>query len=242
MKGINILCLCIVLTVSVLSAGCSSAEINLAAAEAINENHLSGIQVLDEDITRMDKDYYAVLVKIKALESLIAPAMQWVEFHKTQSYDAGAMWIKEVTSEGLSQLANDQYKVNKLELVAKEGGHNVGWQFSQTLTVTDVASGRSYDAASLLDDLKKQKATWEDRRKEKIASRDLATSTMANVLKFVSQWKVEKYNAETFLIKGAGLGWQDKLVDGTWTYYIKEEQAQPNGKPAEDLQKVISAR
>lgn len=229
--------------VMVLITGCSSSGETVAGfTTALNQIHLTGIKNIDAEIASIDKEYTAVLVKIQALDQLLAAAMQWVDFHKTQSYKAGVLWTKEVTPEGLDQLKNAQYKVSKLELVAKEGGAGVGWQFSHTITINDIATGNRSDWKSLQDSLNEQKTTWENRRKEKMAVRELATSTWGNLVKNIGQWKIEKYNNVTYIVTGMGLGWQEKLIEGKWAFYTDQKLAQPNGKPAEDLAKVLSAR
>ena len=116
--------------------------------------------------------------------------------------------------EDLNQLKNDQYKVSKLELVAKEGGFGTGWHFTYTININDVVAGSKSDWQFLQDDLNQQKAALEERRKQKMAVRERATSTWSDVVKNISECKSEKYNDVTYIIKGAGLGWQDKLSEG----------------------------
>jgi len=232
----------LVLLLVMLLAGCSSGKTTAGFTTALGKIHLDGINSIDAEITKMDQEYTAVLVKIQSLEQLLTAAMQWVEFNKTQKYDYGTLWIKEVTEEGLNQLKNDQYKVSKLELVAKEGGFGAGWQFTYAININDVVTGSKSDWQSLQDDLNQQKAAMEERRKQKMAVRERATSTWSDVVKNISEWKSEKYNDVTYIIKGAGLGWQDKLLEGQWAYYTDQKLVQPMGKPAEQLQKILASQ
>jgi hypothetical protein len=233
---------CFMIIALILPMGCASGEMAVNVSNAIVKMHLAGIQAVDSEITALNKEYTNVLVKMQKLEQLVTPVTKWVEFQKTQSSKSGVLWVKEVTPEGLDQLKNDTYQISKLELVVKQGGAGIGWQFTSTIKVLDSATRGAYDLKVLQDDLASQKAMWEERRKAKLGVRDMSISTINNVLKYIDQWKIEKYNETTYIVNGQGLGWAEKLTSGAWTYYKDRDQMVPNGKPAEDLEKILSAR
>jgi hypothetical protein len=221
----------------IASTGCISDEqISREAAGPFIQLTQRGIEDADLDITKINQQLYEAEVRLLKMEQVIAPALKWVEYQKNITRRPGS-WNVQVTQEGLSQLNNDQYQVTTLELLSSLG--NTGIQISYSVRVTDLRTRTVYDWKSLQDDLLFWKASFEQKRQDKLQGRTLSISTLESILKSVQGWNITRVNDSTYIISSPMLGWNNSLTGGTWTYYRDKRVLEAADSTAETLKNIL---
>lgn len=223
-----------------LTGADANAEIRDGVVNSLAQISDEGIEVMDEDIARIDEEISEVIVRQQKFEEVAAPAMAWVEAQKIKApEDPRSSWITRVGEEGLARLKNDYYHITKMEFVALDVGTPTE-DMSGVVEVTDLTTypktTRSFEAA--FKELEQEGLTLEQRREEKLISRDMSTATLKKVISYRDEWEIRKINKTTYSISGPGLGIP---TAGIWTYYRSGDAGEivPADSPSKALKEVL---
>jgi hypothetical protein len=197
----------------------------------------SSVATIDSDLQEIDQYRYLAEVKLSKLEQVVSPALKWLETQKTREFKTGD-WLVRVTPEGLAKLKNDQYRVTEVDYYISRAG-SFAQDISVTLKVADLTMDRTDKWEEFKDYLESTISSLKQQWQEKLKHREIAISTLNNLIKNWQSWKVIKVNEATYQITGVGLGWLDKLTTGTWNYYRDKNELIPSDEPAKNLQKVL---
>jgi len=188
-------------------------------------------------LQEIDERRYAAETKLLKLEQVVSPALKWLETQKKRDFKAGN-WLVRITPEGLTQLKNEYYRVTEVEFYISRAGSPAP-DISTTIKVADMTMDRIDKWEEFKNYLESVVLSQKQQWQEKIQNRELSISTINAVMKTWPDWKVKKINQTTYEISGMGLGWIDKLVAGTWTYYRDRNELMPVDEPGKALHKVI---
>ncbi len=213
-----------------------TSDIRFEAMNTFITMHETGINNIDSELDKIDERRYYTEVNLLKLEQVVLPALEWLELQKTRDFRTGD-WLVRITSEGLAQLKNDQYRLTKAEYISKGGFPDAN--ISSTIKVTDLTTSRTYNWEEINNTLECTKSSLERQWQEKLKRRDLSISTINNLMENWRNWKVKKINQTAYEITGTGLGWADKFVVGAWTYYRDKKELIPADEPSRTLQKVL---
>jgi hypothetical protein len=195
-----------------------------------------GIENIDSEITTLDQQLYQIQAQQLKLEQVLGPALNWVDYQKTESKPG--VWDIKVDPTGLVQFQNDQYQVTALEVLITNNSGTVT-QSSYTIKVRDVTTEQTTDGDTLRANLVDSKNSLEEQRQAMLDARDLSVSTMPNILKYINDWEIRKVSGATYNVSGPGLGWSQNLISGAWEYDHDKGTLIPSDKPAEDLNTII---
>jgi hypothetical protein len=232
-----ILLLLAILLLSFLVHCIPESDIRREVVTAFIDMNKSSVATIDSELQEIDEYRYVAEVKLLKLEQVVSPALKWLETQKAREFKTGD-WIVRVTPEGLARLKNDQYRVTEVEYYISRAG-SMAQDTSFTLKVADLTMDRIDKWEEFKNYLEYTIVSLKQRWQEKLKHRELAMSTLNNLIKNWQSWKVKKINETTYQIAGAGLGWSDKLTTGTWTYYQDKNEVTPVDEPAKSLQKML---
>ncbi|UCH51044.1 MAG: hypothetical protein JSV54_08590 [Chloroflexota bacterium] len=216
--------------------GCTSRDIAAEVAQSLIQMNKTGVENIDSEITKTDKQLYDAQVHLLKLEQVLNAALEWVDYQKEVSRPGE--WDIKVTPDGLAQLHNDQFEVTALEVLISRDSLSVT-QSSYTLKIREFASMQVEDGDALHDHLVDSQNFLEQNRAELVAARDLSVSTMNNVLKYVNDWKIKKVSGTIYNVSGPGLGWAEQLASGTWKYDRDKATLIPDDNQADNLNTII---
>jgi hypothetical protein len=214
-----------------------ASDISFEAINTFITMYETSIKNIDSELDKIDENRYSTEVNLMKLEQVVVPALEWLEFQKTRDFEAGD-WLVRITSEGLAQLKNDQYRVTKAEVYVERGGFSDS-DYSSTIKVTDLTTSMTSDWEEIKNDLESTKSSFEQQWQEKLKHRDLSISAINNLTENWQNWKVKRINKTTYEITGVGLGWADTFVVGTWTYYRDKKELIPADEHGRALHKVL---
>jgi len=235
-KWIPIITFVLLTMVIIPSTACTSRAIATEVAQSLVQMNTGGIENIDSEITGIDQQLYETRVHILKLEQVLSPALEWVDYQKTE-VEPG-IWNIQVDPSGLTKLQNDQYQVTSLEVLStKDTGTET--QFSYIIKIRDLATLQIDDWNTLQDNLADSKNLLEERRQTMLDARDLSVSTMNNILKYVNDWKIKRVSGTTYSVSGPGLGWLENLTTGAWEYDQDQGTLVPSDKQADDLNTII---
>jgi len=197
----------------------------------------TGISNADTELSKLDEQRYDTEVKLLKLEQVVSPALKWLQSQKTREFRTGT-WTVRVTPEGLTQLKNDQYRVTELEFSIYRAD-SPSQEISTTLKIADLSTNAIYPWDEMQNNLKSARASFEEQWQARLKQRELALSTLKNLIMYHRIWKVQAINQTTYTISGTALGWADKLTTGAWTYYRDKQELVPADEHARALKKVL---
>ncbi len=108
------------------------------------------------------------------------------------------------------------------------------------LRVFDQETPASYKWKAIKSELTSRKSALEQQRKAVVDTARRNTSTLSDVIQHSGDWKVRKLGTDAYSISGYGLGWNDGLTEGTWTYHQSSKRAFPADAQSEALRKIIA--
>ena len=235
-KWISIFAFVLLTVVIMLSTACTSRAIAIEVAQSLIQMNEEGTENIDSEITGIDQQLYEAQLNQLKLEQVLNPALEWVDYQKTES-KPGA-WQVKVEPSGLTQFQNDQYQVMALEVLITRDSTAVT-ESSYTIKIRDLTTLRIDDWNFIKDNLAASKNQLEEQRQAMLDARNLSGSTMSNLLKYVNDWKIKKVSGTTYSVSGPGLGWSETLTTGAWEYNQDTGTSVPLDKPAEDLNTII---
>lgn len=235
-KWISIVIFILVTTAIIPSTGCTSRAIAVEAAQSLIQMNKGAVENIDSEIAKTDRQLYDTQVKLSKLEQVLNAAMEWIDYQKEVARP-GKFDIKVLPS-GLLLLQNDEYSVTSLEAIITKDMLSVT-DLSYTLEVRDSMTMQTEDGNTLKDNLTNAENLLQQNRQAMVDARDLSISTVNNILKYVNDWKIKKVSGATYSVSGPGLGWSEKLTNGSWTYNRDTGTLAPDDKQAEDLNSII---
>jgi coenzyme F420-reducing hydrogenase alpha subunit len=197
-----------------------------------------GMDTIDGDLERVDKDLTATEVQIQQLQRLADPALEWVaeqEVKITQEKSTGTFSHK-IAKEWLAEnMSNDQYAITDLSVTVENIGSPTQNTFS-IIEVTDLTTKSKYNLEVLQATLEARKESLESNRQEILDAGYKAIETMEILNDNIEQWEVSKINDTTYVVSGPGLGIPSV---GTWTYYKDKGEVVANDNNSQKLKRVL---
>jgi hypothetical protein len=212
-------------------------DIRYEAMNAFIPLYETGIDQIDVELNNIDEQRYSMEVSLLKLEQVVTPALEWLEFQETQNFKTGN-WLVNITPEGLARLKNDQYSAIKVEFFINDVGTPYQ-DISSTIMVTDLTKGTTNNWEDVKFNLEYTKSSREKQWRETLKYRELSTTTINNLVKNWQNWEVRNINQTIYEINGIGLGWDDRLVVGSWTYNQDNKELIPLDEPGRALRKVL---
>jgi hypothetical protein len=124
-----------------------------------------------------------------------------------------------------------------LRMVATRDGDNA--KFDVTIRIADSIKGKSSFIEDLQNDLSLQKEELENVRKLKSAQRDVSISAFSSLGQYVKWWTIYKVDQNRYSVRGPGLGWTGKIIDGQWIYQLDKHEMVPLDGPAISLRNIL---
>ena len=235
-KWISIVVFVLVIMAVLPAAGCTSRAIAAEVAQSIMQMNKGAIENIDSEIAKNDRQLYDTEEDLLKLDQVLTAAFDWIDYQKSVSRPG--KWHIRVLDSGLKQLQNDRFGITSLEADITKDSLSVT-DCSYVIKVQDSLTTQIDDWNILKDRLTNSKTTLEQNRQAMADARALSISTINNILKYVNDWKIKKVGGATYSVSGPGLGWSEKLSDGSWTYNRDTSTLVPNDKPADDLNTII---
>ena len=123
-------------------------------------------------------------------------------------------------------------------MVASRDGDNVS--FDPTIRIADNIKGKSSFIEDLKNDLSLQKEELENVRKAKLAVRDVSASAFSSIAQYVKGWTIYRIDQNRYSVRGPGLGWMGKVIDGQWIYQVDKNEMVPLDGPAIALRNILT--
>lgn len=240
----------VVVLVSCLLAACSpTAEtidrIAVEVVDSLMSVNTIALDNVESELDSLDQELYAVEEKLLKLEQVVSPALAWVadeiENQKSRAEEGLAVRDIPVPPEEFAHLQNDQYWVTTLELLV-EGVGTTDLEFSSVIKVTDLtAQTREHRLWEEVDsELRAQKSTLEQEWQTELDRAELSILTFMDVMDRWEDWNVERIDDGVYSISGLGLGWDQELTSGQWTYYQDSGEVIPADSQGEALEKILT--
>jgi hypothetical protein len=218
------------------STACTSRAIATEAAQSLIQTNKLAVENIDSEITTLNQQLHDIQAQQLKLEQVLGPALDWVDYQKTQAKPG--MWKAQVDPTGLEKFQNDRYQVAALEVITTKID-NALKESSSTVKIRDLTTQQITDGETIRAGLANSKIGLEAQRQARLDARELAASTMSNILKYISDWKTKKVSDTIYSVSGPGLGWSESLTAGVWEFDRDRSTMVPSDKPAEDLNTII---
>jgi hypothetical protein len=230
-----------VVAVSLLAPGRNN-EILEESATCLIEMHTQAIVELDRELEEIDSKLYTVKEDLLKLDQVVEPCLDWIEIQKkdAKKQQKRSSWQYTLDEEGLEQLKNDRYQVDKLELEVLDVGLPEQEE-RQAIEVVDLnsASLTARDWEDIEADLNMKKEDLEKRWDEIVEKRQLAMSTIKELAPYWVECEIKKVNRTTFMLSGEGMGWSNGFTDGKWTFYRDRNEITPTDGSSEILMELL---
>lgn len=228
-------------------AGCQTApawegDLRLKVANEIADMTVASMAEWDKEINRINGMLDAAEIKLQKLEQVAEPILKWADM---QTADAiKYKWTPkqvEITS-GLNEVKNDQFEAKevyfRVEMLATGD-----MKYSSIILIKDISTGKTKQYEQLRDEIQSDISALLQQRDTIVGVRNTARMTGLSVVDQYQQWNAQKINKVTYNISGPGLGINDGLTDGTWTYYLGEvSKLVPADAAAQALKKVLTGK
>jgi hypothetical protein len=204
----------------------------------------AGIASFDAEIAKIDQQLRDNQDNFTKLDQVVASALKWVE-DKKATVDINAIpcgWSHELlidpTPEELAKLTkNDRYIIVTLRMVATRDGDNV--QFDPTVRIADAVKGKSSFMEDIQNELNLKKEELENAKKAKLAMREVSVSAFNSIGNYVKGWTIYRIDQSSYSVRGPGLGWAGKIIDGQWVYRLDKNEMMPIDSPAITLRNIL---
>jgi hypothetical protein len=193
-----------------------------------------GMDTIDSDLERVDKDLTSTELNIQQLQRLTDPALEWVAEQevKIPEEKLSGSFTNKIAKDWLAEnMANDQYAISDLSVTVENIGSPAQSSFS-IIEITDLTTNSKYQLEDLQASLEARKESLMNNRQKFLDAGDQAIETMEILTGSIEQWDVRKINDTTYVINGPGLG-------GTWTYYKDKGEVVANDTNSQKLKSVL---
>jgi len=228
-------------------AGCQSApawegDLRLKVANEIADMTVASMAEWDNEISRIDGMLDAEEIKLQKLEQVAEPIIKWADM---QTADAiKYQWTPrqvEITS-GLDEVKNDQFEAKEVQFRVEMLATG-DMKYSSIILIKDISTGKTKKYEQLRDEIRSGISALLQQRDIIVKVRNTARMTGLSVVDQYQQWNAQKINKVTYNISGPGLGMNDGLTDGTWTYYLGEtNKLVPVDAAAQGLKRALTGR
>jgi hypothetical protein len=124
-----------------------------------------------------------------------------------------------------------------LRMVASRDGDNV--KYEPTIRIADSVKCKSFFIEDIQRDLDLQKEELGNVKKTKLAIRDVSVSAFTSVAQYVKSWTIYRIDNNRYSVRGPGLGWTGRVIDGQWIYQIDKNEMLPLDGPAITLRNIL---
>jgi pSer/pThr/pTyr-binding forkhead associated (FHA) protein len=218
-------------------------EINVEVVDSLMQMNTAAIDGVGLEIDEIGRQVREIEDDLLKLEQVATPAEEWVEHQesKVTEYNKGTSWNMRVAQDGLDRLKNDRYQVTKLEYSVSHA-NTPQEKTSSVIEVTDLNTGSKYDLETITNTLEERKAKLAQQARMRGEKGELAIATFKEVMEGWEGWEIEKTSSKsTYIVSGHGLGWDDGLTVGSWTYYRETGEIVPRDNKSEALKDVLLA-
>ena len=222
-------------------AGCSKTDkpyVQEEIVQAFIKILDKGMDTIDSDLERVDKDLTATEVNIQQLQRLADPALEWVAEQevKIPEEQLSGSFTNKISENWLPEnMANEQYALTELSVTVE----NIGSPAQSThsiIEVTDLTTKSKYQLEDLQTTLETRKASLMSNRQKIIEAGDKAIEAMETLNDNIEQWEVSKINDTTYVVSGPGLGIPS---EGMWTYYKDKGEVVAADNNSQKLKRVL---
>ena len=197
-----------------------------------------GMDTVDADLERVDKDLTATEVNIQQLQRLADPALEWIAEQeiKIPEEKLSGSFTNKIPQDWLAEnMANSQYAITNLSVTIENIGSPTQSTFS-IIEVTDQTTKSKYQLEDLQATLETRKESLMNNRQEIIDAGNKAIEAMEILSDNIEQWEVSKINDTTYVVSGPGLGIPS---DGVWTYYKDKDEIVAGDNNSQKLKRVL---
>ncbi len=227
-------------------AGCQTVpswegDIRANAANKLADTTVASLAEWDKEINRIDGMLDAVETRLQKLEQVAEPVLKWVELQKANAIkEQCSPQLLEITN-GLNEVKNDQFKVVKVQLFIEMC--STGMKYTPVILIGDITTSETSPYEKLRDEYQDNISVLLQQREAIVNVRNTARTTGLSVVEQNQNWKAKKINSTTFIISGPGLGMNQSLTEGSWTYYLgASNQLVPADTAAQSLKRVLTGK
>jgi hypothetical protein len=197
-----------------------------------------GMDTIDGDLERIDKDLTATEVNISQLQRLADPALEWIAEQevKIPEEKLSGSFTNKIPQDWLAEnMANSQYAISNLSATVENIGSPTQSTFA-IIEVIDLTTKSKYQLEELQILLETRRESLMNKRQEIIDAGNKAIETMELLSDNVEQWEVSKINDTTYVVSGPGLGIPS---NGIWTYYKDKGEVVAGDNDSQKLKRVL---
>ena len=197
-----------------------------------------GMDTIDSDLERVDKDLTATELNIQQLQRLADPALEWISEQevKIPEEKLTGSFTNKIAKDWLAEnMANNQYAITDLSVTVENIGGPTQSTYS-VIEVTDLTTKSKYQLEDLQATLETRKASIMSNRQNILDAGDKAIEAMDTLTENIEQWEVSKINDTTYVVSGPGLGIPS---EGMWTYYKDTGEMVANDNDSQKLKRVL---
>ena len=195
------------------------------------------IDGLDEKIASAEEQQALLTEMIADIDNAILSLSESVAEEKLET---GAYWYFTLPKEEYSLFENEYYEITEFELKwyarVKEGK----WELTtKNIMIRDRETGVNGPPDILHGELLLRYSNLDSNRVALVQAKEDCAEILADVLSTKDAWELAETSSLVFIVRGYGLGYEDQLVLGEWTYYSDSDSIEPKSVSARKLKDLL---